>query len=342
MRSTQCALGFAAARGRRRTIPLPPPTGRPTRACVAVWLSECNRTARTELQVSRKDKRQPRRARTVERGTPTAPPVAHFVRRAPRGASSTGHGGARPPLADHRDGVGPHEAPVQLPRPYPSRAGRSGAERGAGWPAGRTRRRHRRQFERAAPVGARSGRPPGGDMPAATTGPSRRSRRAAAPAPWTGRARPASWSCCAPGCRGRSGGGHSAAAWGGRAGAGGATGRRTACGRVSGPRRQQGVDRAGIPLAEFIAAAAGDAVPLLAELPGAVPPIRGQACRRPRRPDELDGDQGDQRHQGGPLAEAPAAPAGPQHPASHRAAHGRLEGPPGPLRLGGGAHGSPG
>jgi IS5 family transposase len=52
------------------------------------------------------------------------------------------------------------------------------------------------------------------------------------------------------------------------------------------------VDRAGIPLAEFITPANRNEVTLLAELLDAIPPVRGNVGRPRRRPDKLHGDEG--------------------------------------------------
>ena len=52
------------------------------------------------------------------------------------------------------------------------------------------------------------------------------------------------------------------------------------------------VDRAGIPLAEFITAANVNEVTALAELLDAVPPVRGKPGRPRRRPDKLHADKG--------------------------------------------------
>ncbi len=59
-----------------------------------------------------------------------------------------------------------------------------------------------------------------------------------------------------------------------------------------GTKRHLVVDRAGIPLAEFITAANVNEVTLLAELLDAVPPVRGKAGRPRRRPDKLHADKG--------------------------------------------------
>ena len=59
-----------------------------------------------------------------------------------------------------------------------------------------------------------------------------------------------------------------------------------------GTKRHLVVDRAGIPLAEFITPANRNEVTLLAELLDAIPPVRGKAGRPRRRPDQLHGDQG--------------------------------------------------
>jgi transposase len=52
------------------------------------------------------------------------------------------------------------------------------------------------------------------------------------------------------------------------------------------------VDRAGIPLAEFITAANVNEVTRLADILDAVPPVGGKAGRPRRRPDKLHGDKG--------------------------------------------------
>ena len=52
------------------------------------------------------------------------------------------------------------------------------------------------------------------------------------------------------------------------------------------------VDRAGIPLAEFITAANVNEVTLLAEILDAVPPVGGRSGRPRRRPTKLHADKG--------------------------------------------------
>ena len=59
-----------------------------------------------------------------------------------------------------------------------------------------------------------------------------------------------------------------------------------------GTKRHLVVDRAGIPLAEFITPANRNEVTLLADLLDAIPPVRGKVGRPRRRPDKLHGDKG--------------------------------------------------